>query len=71
MNKKSKKKLLLSEQKRPKTNSRAKILRNSLMPRGLQQKILGGGAPRGGSPSRGDALLRSLFGICRFGVWGL
>jgi hypothetical protein len=45
MNKKSKKKLLLSEQKRPKTNSRAKILRNSLMLRGLQQKILGGGAP--------------------------
>jgi len=41
MNKESEKKLLPSEQKRPKTNSRAKILWNSLILRGLQQNFLG------------------------------
>ena len=41
MNKESEKKFLLSEQKRPKTNSRAKILRNSLALKGLRQKFLG------------------------------
>jgi hypothetical protein len=45
MNKKSEEKLFLSEQKRSKTNSRAKILQNSLVPKCLQQKFLSGGRP--------------------------